>query len=63
VTLLTVAPGSMISVPPALMKLPLICAGIVEVHCLLDEAQTNDVRVEIEISRGLAGNCRDVMNS
>jgi hypothetical protein len=47
----------------AIAVVEMICAGIVEVHCLLDEAQTNDVRVEIEISRGLAGNCRDVMNS
>jgi hypothetical protein len=40
-----------------------IGAGIVKVYCLLDEAQANDVSVEMQITRGIAGNCCDMMDS
>src|ERR1700736_3479873 len=41
----------------------MIGAGIVEVQRLLNEAQTDDLGVETQVARGLAGDCRDVMDS
>ena len=38
--------------PVAIIKV--IGAGIVEIHRLLDEAQPDDARVEIQVARGLA---------
>jgi hypothetical protein len=40
-----------------------ICPRIIEVHRLLDEAQTDDLRIEIQVAGSFAGNCRDVMDS
>ena len=41
----------------------MIGAGIVEVHRLLDKAQTDDVCVEMQVANGLPGNCRNMMDS
>ena len=41
----------------------MIGAGIVEIHCLLDEVQTDDVLIELQVARGLARNCRHVMDA
>src|SRR4029077_19155309 len=53
--------GAGVADPVAIIEM--IGAGIVEVHRLLDEAQPDDARVEIQIARGLTGNRRDVMNA
>src|ERR1700730_7157173 len=53
--------GAGMADPVAIVEM--IGAGIVEVHRLLDEAQPDDARVEIQTARGLAGNGRDVMNA
>ena len=44
--------GAGMADPVAVIEM--ISAGIVEIHRLLDEAQPNDARIEIQIARGLA---------
>src|SRR6266404_4199151 len=41
----------------------MICAGVVEIYCLLDETQSEDAGVEVEISGRFSGDRRHVMNA
>jgi hypothetical protein len=47
----------------AIAVIKVIGAWIVEVHSLLDEPQAQNVGVEIEITRRVAGDRRNVMDS
>src|SRR5262249_47465612 len=49
--------------PDFVAVVEMIGCWIVEIHCSLDEAQTEDARVEVEVTIGAPRNARDVMNA
>src|SRR5271165_5652270 len=53
--------GSWMAVAVAVIKV--VTAGIVEVDRDFDQTQPQHANIKIDISFGIAGNCRDVMNT